>query len=68
LSFVGAGPVVLTIGTTTNNLVKLTWTGAGGALQSAGQVQGPFTNITGAVSPFTVDPSGTTNQFYRLKF
>ncbi len=35
-----------------------------GVLQSADQVEGPYTAVTGATSPYTV-PAGTTIKFYR---
>ena len=37
-----------------------------GVLQSAGQVQGPFTDVSGATSPLTVAPTGT-NLFWRSR-
>jgi len=35
-------------------------------LQGAAEVGGPFTNVTGATSPFTV-PMGERKGFFRLK-
>ncbi len=66
LSYVG-GPttLTLTIETTTNKLVKLSWTA--GTLQSADTVQGPYADVTGAGSPYTVSPSESAQRFYRLK-
>ncbi|MBI4657378.1 MAG: hypothetical protein HY735_00785 [Verrucomicrobia bacterium] len=43
----------------------LSWTGAG-ALQSADDVTGPWTNVSGAASPLTVKPT-TGRKFYRLR-
>jgi PKD repeat protein len=46
------------------NQVQLTW--ADGTLQSAIQVMGPYTNIAGAVSPYTLPPAEAT-RFFRVK-
>lgn len=66
LSFVG-GPTTFTLAieTTANKLVKLSWTA--GTLQSADTVQGPYANVTGAGSPYTVAPSESVQKFYRLQ-
>jgi hypothetical protein len=55
LSFVGAAPVVLTIGTTTNNQVTLVWPGTGGVLQSAARFKVPS-----RTSPARLHPSRWT--------
>jgi hypothetical protein len=56
-------PITLTIQLLTNR-VELIW--PSGALQSASQVAGPYTNVTNAVSPFTLMPSASP-QFFRVK-
>jgi hypothetical protein len=56
-------PVTLTVGILTNQ-VQLTWTS--GALQTAVQVTGPYTNITGAVSPYSLPPLEAA-RFFRVK-
>jgi hypothetical protein len=38
-----------------NGSITLTWTG-GGTLQTATTVNGPYSSVTGATSPFTVTP------------
>lgn len=45
---------------------QLSWIWPAGTLQSATNVAGPYTNVTGAASPFAVTPDAT-NRFYRLK-
>jgi hypothetical protein len=56
-------PVTLTIQVSTNGL-HLAW--PAGVLQSSGNVTGPYTNVTGAMSPYTVAQSGVS-QFFRVK-
>ena len=56
-------PVTLTIQRWGTN-VALTW--PGGTLESAGQVTGNYTNVTGAVSPYT-NSTERPQQFYRVK-
>lgn len=48
----------------TTGQVVLAW--SAGTLQSAAQVTGPYQSVAGAVSPFTVNPTTTPNQFYRV--
>jgi len=55
--------VVLSAHMSGNQLV-LTW--SQGTLQSASSVNGPYSDVPGATSPFTVAPSGPA-QFYRVK-
>jgi PKD repeat protein len=57
------GPVILTI-QRLGTQVQLSWTN--GTLQSATVVTGPYTNITGAVSPYTLPPSEAA-RFFRVK-
>ena len=57
------GPVTLVIQPSGNQL-QLTW--PAGALQSALQVTGPYTNVPTATSPFTITPSNAA-QFFRIK-
>ncbi|MCL5097329.1 MAG: hypothetical protein M1608_07345 [Candidatus Omnitrophica bacterium] len=47
------------------NQVVISWTG-GGVLQSATQLDGTWTDVSGASSPWTITLSGTS-QFYRLR-
>ena len=58
-----AFPVPLTLQTVGTQL-KLTW--PGGTLQAASQINGTFTNVPGAASPFTFSPSNSM-QFFRVK-
>jgi hypothetical protein len=44
--------------------ISLTWPG-GGILQNASAVTGPWTNVTGAASPYVI-PVNQLNSFYRL--
>ena len=56
-------PITLMIQVSPNG-AQLTW--AAGALQSAGDVRGPYTNFIGATSPYTLTPTGAV-QFFRVK-
>ncbi|HXP60712.1 MAG TPA: hypothetical protein VN829_09485, partial [Dongiaceae bacterium] len=56
-------PVTLKLATVANQ-VQLSWTS--GTLQTAVQLTGPYTNITGAVSPYTLPLSGTA-RFFRVQ-
>lgn len=56
-------PVVLSAQMLNGQLV-LTW--PQGTLQSASNVSGPYSNVVGATSPYTVTPSAPA-QFYRVK-
>jgi hypothetical protein len=47
-----------------NNLV-LTW--SSGSLQSATSVLGPYSDVSGATSPYTVDTTVAPQQFFRLR-
>jgi Concanavalin A-like lectin/glucanases superfamily/Immunoglobulin domain len=58
-------PVALTIHWVSGQL-QISWTG-GGTLQSAPSVNGTYTDVPGATSPYTV-PSGPVQMFYRLKY
>jgi hypothetical protein len=49
----------------TNNQMLLTWTNAAFSLQSAPAVAGTFTNIPGAMSPYT-NPITGPQQYFRL--
>jgi len=62
LSFVSA-PVTLSIAKV-GSAVKLTW--VAGILQSADTVTGPYTDVAGASSPYTVAASAA-KKFYRVK-
>jgi hypothetical protein len=56
-------PVTLTI-STSGTQVKITWTG--GTLESADTINGTFTAVSGATSPYLVTPT-TAAKFYRVK-
>jgi len=47
-----------------NGSLTITWTG-GGKLQAAPSLSGPWTDVGGAASPFTVTPSADA-QFARI--
>jgi PKD repeat protein len=57
------GPVTVTI-SYLNNQVQLQW--PAGTLQSAAAVTGAYTDVTNAVSPYTV-PRSTSTQFFRVR-
>jgi PKD repeat protein len=57
------GPFSVTIQPSGKQL-QLTW--PAGTLQSAALVNGPYTNVLTAVSPYTITPSNTA-QFFRIK-
>ncbi|MEI6198093.1 MAG: hypothetical protein WCS42_27570, partial [Verrucomicrobiota bacterium] len=57
-----AAPPVLTINRA-GSLATISWTN-GGTLQSADQVQGPYTTVTNATNPFFILPVGT--KFFRV--
>jgi hypothetical protein len=59
-----APPVVFIKIQPVNGQVALTW--SQGALQSASQVGGPYTDVPDATSPYTTPPVGT-QQFYRVR-
>jgi hypothetical protein len=59
-----SGPVLLNIALLGGKAV-LTWTNSAFALQSATVVSGPYTNVAGAISPYT--NSLNTQCFFRLK-
>jgi len=46
--------------------MTLTWTNASATLQSAGAITGPWANVVGATSPYSVTNSGGQG-FYRLE-
>ncbi len=58
----GTSPLAIVSSGTTGTL---TW--SMGTLQEAINVTGPYTDVLGAVSPYT-PPAGPTKKFYRLKF
>ncbi len=47
-----------------NSVVQLTW--PDGTLQSASQITGPFTNVSGATSPYTL-PALEATRFFRVQ-
>ena len=58
-------PVLITITTTSKGQLTITW--PSGTLQSAATAQGPYTNVTGAVSPYPVTPTPSGQKYYRVK-
>ena len=62
LSFTGIG--LLTI-TKVGSNVQLNW-GVNGALQSADTINGSYTDVVGATSPYSVPPTDT-QKYYRLR-
>jgi hypothetical protein len=44
--------------------IVLTWTT--GQLQSASNINGPYTDVSGATSPYTVPPSNA-QQYFRIR-
>jgi hypothetical protein len=46
---------------------NLIWSGVGIQLQSAPDISGPWTTIQNASSPYTLDPTSATKQFFRLQ-
>ncbi|MCX7867002.1 MAG: LamG domain-containing protein [Limisphaera sp.] len=60
-----AAPLVITAARQGDNLV-LTWTDAQAVLQSAPGVTGPYTDVSGASSPYTVPLTGS-QQYFRLR-
>ena len=56
-------PVTLTIAPSGANVV-LTW--ASGTLQQASDINGPYADVTGTSSPYTVSTSGA-QQFFRVR-
>ena len=52
--------------TTTNSAGNMVFSWPQGTLQAAGQVQGVYTNIPGAVSPYTTPKTGA-QKFYRVQ-
>jgi len=60
----GTNPVVKLYIQKSGASVVLTW--SPGTLQSAADVVGPYADIVGATSPYTVTPSGTRT-FYRVR-
>ena len=60
-----AAPLVLTGIRQGDNLI-LTWTDEQAVLQSAPTVTGPYTDVSGATSPYTVPLSGS-QQYFRLR-
>ena len=60
----------------TDNLLRITqsgtsmvlsWDAPGWVLQQANTVLGPYTDVTGATSPYTVNPPLGPAKFYRLR-
>ena len=66
ISFGVAIPPNLTITLSGNNAI-LTWPGFGFTLQSASDVTGPYTDVTGAVSGYGYDTTSGPQQFFRLR-
>ena len=65
ISTASVSPIPLTLQRFGTNVV-LSWTDSSFALQGAGAVNGSYTNVTGATSPFT-NPIAAPLGFFRLK-
>jgi hypothetical protein len=65
-SYTAGAPVNLTGQRGPGNTLVLTWP-AGIPLESADNVQGPYTRVTGAAPPYTVTPTGA-HKFFKLAF
>ena len=50
----------------TGNSLVLTWPGPF-MLQSAANVNGPYTDVAGAASPYSYNPAGSPQRFFRLR-
>jgi archaellum component FlaG (FlaF/FlaG flagellin family) len=61
-SSLSASPVAVML---SGGNLNFTWSG-GGTLQSSTNVSGPYSDITGSSSPWTVTPDGT-HKFYRVR-
>jgi hypothetical protein len=61
----GPPPGLLTITNLANGQVQLSW-GFSGTLQAASRANGPYTNITGVVSPYTFTATNV-QQYFRVK-
>jgi hypothetical protein len=61
-----APPVMFLGGERTESGLRLLWTAPGAVLQEAAEVDGPWADLTGATSPYTVIPT-QPGRFYRLK-
>jgi hypothetical protein len=59
-------PGVLTITNLANSQVQLMWNFSGTLQSATTNVAGPYNNVTGATSPYTV-PATNTQTFYRVK-
>ncbi|MCW5559741.1 MAG: LamG domain-containing protein, partial [Verrucomicrobiae bacterium] len=67
LSFTGTFVEVVTVEFEwTNDELKLTW--PTGTLQAADSLDGLFTNVAGAVSPYTVPTATATHRFFRVSY
>jgi autotransporter-associated beta strand protein len=47
---------------------QITWGGSGGTLQASGDVNGTYTNVPSATSPYTIPAPLGAQTFYRLKY
>jgi len=64
----GTQPGTLTLtATRAANKINITWTDAAAKLESASAVNGPFTAVPNATSPYQQDLSASQQQFFRLK-
>ena len=59
-----SGPIAIAL--TTDGKVQLSWP-AGGTLQAADNVAGPYSDVSGAGNPHVTTPTGSA-KFYRAKF
>ena len=61
-------PVALQVQQISPGQWQVIWSGNGGTLQSAGVVNGTYTNVPGATSPYTIPLDYSAQLFYRLKY
>lgn len=66
ITFAVAQPPGLSISVSGSNVI-LSWPGLGFTLQSASAVNGPYTDVTGATSPYSYDTSSGNQAYFRLR-
>jgi cytochrome c biogenesis protein CcdA len=60
-------PALQLSGTRVASKIRVTWTDSAAKLESASAVNGSYTTITNATSPYDQDISSAQQQFFRLK-
>ena len=60
-------PPSLVANSGSGNSTTITWSGEGFTLQGAATVNGPWTDIAGATSPYSYDTTSSPMQFFRLR-